>query len=77
MHLADPAVAGAALAALARVLHAGVSDPRVRELRQRLVTATLAVDLCVDADAVLTDGTDDALLDAAVGIARVVDPASA
>jgi len=73
MHLADPAVAGSAAVALVRLLTAPQVGP-VAQLRQHVVTIVLAADLCAAEGRIVEDGTDDALLEAAHGIARLVDP---
>lgn len=69
-----PDQAVTALTACARLVHAHVTEPRLVELRRRVVTQLLGVDLMVTAGAVLEDGTDDAVLDAAQGVCRVIDP---
>lgn len=74
MHLADPMIAGSAIVAFSRMMSSPVLAPEVRRLRAHVVSVVLAADLCVAADAIPADGTDDALLDAAHGIARLVDP---
>lgn len=75
MHLADPTVAPAAVAALVRLLgHHDLGLGPLAQLRAHVVTIVLAADLAVAAGAILEDGTDDALLAAADAIARLVDP---
>lgn len=75
MHLADPAVASSAVAALVRLLAApDLGHGPLATLRAHVVTVVLAADLAIAAGAIPEDGTDDAMLAAADGIARIVDP---
>lgn len=81
MHLADPAVTASLVAAAVRLMSHPALPARLSELRAHAVAALLAADLAAQAyvegrvrDGVVEDGTDDALVDAAVGIERVVLP---
>lgn len=69
---------GVATEAFVRLMTARLErqdDHDLRELRDALVSLTLAAEIAVERGYIGEDGVDDGLLDAATKIARLVDPA--
>lgn len=73
IHLLSTATVASAHSALATLLLAAEAPQKIAELRCHVVTLLLGAELAVAAGAIPEDGTDDAMLEAAHGIARLVD----